>query len=53
MQRIEGSLPAWKAMYFFVFADSIDAMRLLVIDMKACWAEASEKHAEENRPGVL
>jgi hypothetical protein len=22
MQRIEGSLPLWKAMYFFVFADS-------------------------------
>jgi hypothetical protein len=33
--------------------DSIDAMRLLVIDVKACLAEASEKHAEENRPGVL
>jgi hypothetical protein len=33
--------------------NSIDSKRMLVIGMKACSAEASEKHAEENRPSVL
>jgi hypothetical protein len=55
MQRIEGSRPPCKAMCLLVFADhiAIDTNRLPVIGMKACSAEPSDVHAEENGPSVL